>query len=98
MGQLAMTTALSPNDTNHEGLGALSSRFAETHELPSEVTRHPGITAKTLLVHRRTGLLTVLLKIEPGTMVPDHGHVQIGQTFLVIHFQQVIQQKIPINF
>lgn len=79
-----MTTALSPNDTNHEGLGALSSRFAETHELPSEVTRHPGITAKTLLVDRRTGLLTVLLKkSEPGTMLPDHGHVQIGQTFVI---------------
>ena len=83
MGQLAMTTALSPNDTNHEGLGPLSSRFAETHELPSEVTCHPGITAKTLLVDRRTGLLTVLLKIEPGTMVPDHGHVQIGQIFII---------------
>ena len=83
MGQLAMTTALSPNDTNHEGLGPLSSRFAESHALPSEGTRYPGITAKTLLVDRRPGLLTVLLKMEPGVVLPDHGHVQIGQTFAI---------------
>ena len=78
-----MTTALSPNDTNHEGLGPLSSRFAESHELPSEGTRYPGISAKTLLVDRRPGLLTVLLKMEPGAVLPDHGHVQIGQTFAI---------------
>ena len=78
-----MTTALSPNDTNHEGLGLLSSRFAETHELPSEGTRYPGNSAKTLLVDRRPGLLTVLLKMEPGAVLPDHGHVQIGQTFAI---------------
>ena len=78
-----MTTAPSPNDTNHEGLGPLSSRCAESHELPSEGTRYPGISAKTLLVDRRPGLLTVLLKIEPGAVLPDHGHVQIGQTFAI---------------
>ena len=78
-----MTTALSPNDTNHEGSGALSSRFEEPHELASEGTRYPGITAKTLLVDRRPGLLTVLLKMKPGVVLPDHGHVQIGQTFVI---------------
>ena len=78
-----MTTALSLNDTNHEGVGPLSSLFAEFHELPSEGSRYPGITAKTLLVDRRPGLLTVLLKMEPGAVLPDHGHVQIGQTFAI---------------
>ena len=78
-----MTTALSLNDTNHEGLGPLSSRFAEFEEPPSEGTRYPGITAKTLLVDRRPGLLTILLKMEPGAVLPDHGHVQIGQTFAI---------------
>ena len=78
-----MTTAPSPNHTNHEGLGPLSSRFAESHELPSEGTRYPCITAKTLLVDRRPGLLTVLLMMEPGAVLPDHGHVQIGQTFAI---------------
>ena len=39
--------------------------------------------AKTLLVDRRLGLLTVLLKMEPGVVLPDHGHVQIGQTFAI---------------
>ena len=78
-----MTTALSPNDTNREGLGPLSSCFAESHELPSEGTRYPSLSAKTLLVDRRPGLLTVQLKMEPGAVLPDHGHVQIGQTFAI---------------
>ena len=51
--------------------------------MPSEGTLYPRITAKTLLVDRRTGLLTVLLKMEPGTVLPDHGHVQIGQAFVI---------------
>ena len=83
MGQVTMTTALSPNDTNHEGLGTLSSLFAEFHELLLEGSRYLGITAKTLLVDRRPGLLTVLLKMEPGAVLLDHGHVQIGQTFAI---------------
>ncbi|SVD75158.1 uncharacterized protein METZ01_LOCUS428012, partial [marine metagenome] len=83
MGQLAMSTALSPNDTNHGGLGPLSSHFAEPHESPPEGTRYSGITAKTLLVDRRSGLLTILLKMEPSAVLPNHGHVQIGQTFAI---------------
>lgn len=78
-----MTTAVTPNATNHEGLGPMASRFVETHEMPWEKTRYPGIEAKTLLVDRRTGLLTVLLKMAPGALLPDHEHVQIEQTFVI---------------
>ncbi len=78
-----MTTALTPNAKDHEGLGPMASRFVETHTMPWEATRYPGIEAKTLLVDRRTGLLTVLLKMAPGAMLPDHEHVQIEQTFVI---------------
>ena len=78
-----MTTAVTPNAGNHEGLGPLDSRFVETHSMPWEKTRYPGVEAKTLLVDRRTGLLTVLLKMAPGAMLPDHEHVQIEQTFVI---------------
>jgi len=78
-----MTTALTPNAPNHDGLGAMASRFVEIHSLPWEDTRFPGVQAKTLLVDRRTGLLTVLLKMAPGAMLPDHEHVQIEQTFVI---------------
>ncbi len=78
-----MTTAVTPNATNHEGLGPMASRFVETHTMPWEKTRYPGVEAKTLLVDRRTGLLTVLLKMAPGAVLPDHEHVQIEQTFVI---------------
>ncbi|MBT3533372.1 MAG: hypothetical protein HN478_05800 [Rhodospirillaceae bacterium] len=78
-----MTTALTPNAANHDGLGPMDSRFVETHTMPWETTRYPGVEAKTLLVDRRTGLLTVLLKMAPGAMLPDHEHVQIEQTFVI---------------
>jgi anti-sigma factor ChrR (cupin superfamily) len=78
-----MTTALTPNAKNHEGLEPMASRFVETHAMPWEATRYPGIEAKTLLVDRRTGLLTVLLKMAPGAMLPEHEHVRIEQTFVI---------------
>ncbi len=78
-----MTTALTPNAANHEGLGPMASRFVETHALPWEETRFPGVQAKTLLVDRTTGVLTVLLKMAPGALLPDHEHVQIEQTFVI---------------
>lgn len=78
-----MTTAVTPNATNHEGLGPMDSRFVETHAMPWEKTRYPGVEAKTLLLDRRTGLLTVLLKMAPGAELPDHEHVQIEQTFVI---------------
>jgi anti-sigma factor ChrR (cupin superfamily) len=61
----------------------MDSRFVETHAMPWEKTRYPGVEAKTLLLDRRTGLLTVLLKMAPGAELPDHEHVQIEQTFVI---------------
>ena len=78
-----MTTAITPNAPNQRGLGPLDTRFVETHSMPWEATRYDGVEAKTLLVDRRTGLLTVLLKMAPGAMLPDHEHVQIEQTFVI---------------
>ncbi|MFP6709112.1 MAG: hypothetical protein VCE75_24440 [Alphaproteobacteria bacterium] len=45
-----MTTALTPNAANHEGLGTMASRFVETDVLPWEETWFPGVRAKTLLM------------------------------------------------
>ena len=39
--------------------------------------------AKTLLVDRSSGLLTVLLKMAPHARLPDHEHVLIEQTYLL---------------
>jgi anti-sigma factor ChrR (cupin superfamily) len=41
------------------------------------------VEAKTLLVDRNSGLLTVLLKMAPNAKLPDHEHVMIEQTYLL---------------
>lgn len=76
-------TGRTPNARNHEGLSELASRFVNVHELPWESTRYPGIQTKTLLIDKESGLLTALLKMDPGAKLPDHEHVLVEQTFVI---------------
>ena len=76
-------TGKTPNARNHDGLPELASRFVDVHELPWEKTRYPGVVTKTLLIDKESGLLTALLKMEPGAKLPDHEHVMIEQTFML---------------
>jgi anti-sigma factor ChrR (cupin superfamily) len=41
------------------------------------------VHAKTLLVDPESGLLTALLRMEPGAVLPDHEHVLIEQTYVI---------------
>jgi anti-sigma factor ChrR (cupin superfamily) len=76
-------SAVTPNAANHAGLKAKDSRFVDVPGLPWEDTKFPGVKAKTLLVDKSSGLLTVLLKMEPGARLPDHEHVLIEQTYVL---------------
>jgi anti-sigma factor ChrR (cupin superfamily) len=78
-----MTTAVTPNAKSHAGLADMASRFVNVHEMPWEETRYPGVKAKTLLLDKTSGLVTVLLKMDPGAHLPDHEHVLIEQTFVI---------------
>jgi anti-sigma factor ChrR (cupin superfamily) len=64
-------------------LPPLASRFVDVDHLPWEKTRYPGVETKTLLVERKSGLLTLLMKMEPGARLPDHEHVDIEQTYVL---------------
>src|SRR6185436_16849017 len=46
-------------------------------------TRFPGCVMKTLLFDAQTGLVTALMKFEPGAVLPDHEHVRIEQTYVL---------------
>jgi anti-sigma factor ChrR (cupin superfamily) len=46
-------------------------------------TRFPGCEAKTLLFDPKTGLVTALMRFEPGAVLPDHEHVKIEQTYVL---------------
>ena len=74
---------LTPKASNHAKLPPQASRFVDVAALPWEKTLFPGVEAKTLLIDRDSGLLTVLLKMAPGAKLPDHEHVLIEQTYLL---------------
>lgn len=78
-----MTTAFTPNAPDHAGLAATASRFVDVPNLPWEKTKFAGVETKTLMIDKETGLLTVLLRMAPGTALPDHEHVMIEQTYVL---------------
>src|SRR5258707_1202425 len=79
----AMTTAFTPNAKNHQALGPMASRLVQANDMPWEPIRYPGCYVKTLVLDKTTGLLTVLLKMDPGAELPDHEHVMLEQTYVI---------------
>jgi anti-sigma factor ChrR (cupin superfamily) len=61
----------------------MKSIFVDVESRPWEKTAFPGVETKTLLFEKRTGLLTVLLRMGPGVKLPDHEHVEIEQTYVL---------------
>jgi anti-sigma factor ChrR (cupin superfamily) len=78
-----MITAFTPQARNHTGLGPLASRVVHANEMEWEPIRYPGCAVKTLMVDPKLGLLTVLLKMEPGAQLPDHEHALMEQTYML---------------
>lgn len=78
-----MTTAQTPLAPELQDLPPMASRFVDVASLPWQKTAYPGVEAKTLLVDKASGLLTVLLKMAPNARLPDHEHVLIEQTYLL---------------
>ena len=46
-------------------------------------TRFAGCEVKPLLFDRATGLVTALMRFQPGAVLPDHEHVRIEQTYVL---------------
>ena len=78
-----MITAFTPQARNHTGLGPLASRVVHANDMDWEPIRYPGCSVKTLMVDPKLGLLTVLLKMEPGAQLPDHEHALMEQTYML---------------
>ena len=64
-------------------LTPLASNVVKTAGMAWQPIRYPGCYIKPLLVDRETGLLTVLLKMDPGAVLPDHEHALIEQTYML---------------
>ena len=75
--------ALTPHATNHSALTPKASRSVHVDELPWEKTRFPGCEVKTLFIDRENGIVTALVRMEPGAVLPDHEHVLVEQTYVL---------------
>jgi anti-sigma factor ChrR (cupin superfamily) len=78
-----MTTAVNANLAGHQSLGPLASRLIDTDALPWQATRFEGIVYKPLLFDASSGLATSLMRMAPGSVLPDHEHVLIEQTWVI---------------
>jgi len=61
----------------------LRSHHLRPDEMPWQKTRFPGCEVKPLLVDTKSGLATLLFKMAPGAVLPDHEHVLIEQTYVL---------------
>jgi anti-sigma factor ChrR (cupin superfamily) len=59
------------------------SHLVQPQNMEWQKTRFPGCEAKTLLFDRTTGLMTALMRFTPGSVLPDHEHVNIEQTYVL---------------
>jgi anti-sigma factor ChrR (cupin superfamily) len=62
---------------------AAASIYVEVAEAPWAPTRFTGISVKTLMENKGTGLSTMLFRWEPGARLPDHEHIEIEQTYVL---------------
>ena len=61
----------------------LASRFIDVEHMPWEKTRYAGVEQKTLYIEKESGMLTALMRMAPGTRLPEHEHVKIEQTYVL---------------
>jgi anti-sigma factor ChrR (cupin superfamily) len=61
----------------------LLSRVVRAKDMPWQETRFPGCKIKTLMFDPKSGLATLLFRMEPGAELPDHEHVLIEQTYVL---------------
>ena len=78
-----MIPAVTPNAENHESLGDQALRFVNVDDLPWEDSIFDGVTFKTHLIDKESGIVTAYLRMEPGASLPDHEHMLIEQTYVM---------------
>ena len=71
--------AMSPKATTAE----THSHVVRPAEMEWKPTSFPGCEAKPLYFDPKTGIATLLMKFEPGAVLPDHEHVLVEQTYVL---------------
>ncbi len=57
--------------------------YKDIQNMPWEPSRLPGSMQKTLYSDPESGRLTVLVKMEPGGVIPYHEHTELEQTYVL---------------
>jgi anti-sigma factor ChrR (cupin superfamily) len=76
-------TATTPNYDFGKVLGPLQSRLVDVDKLAWTPTPYKGIDIKVLMNDETTGMMTALFRWQPGSVLPDHEHVEIEQTWIL---------------
>ena len=59
------------------------SHIVRPAEMEWKETSFPGCWAKPLYVDQKNGIATLLMKFDPGAVLPDHEHVLVEQTYVI---------------
>lgn len=76
-------TAETPGFAKHAGLAALASRYVDVGEVAWTPTGQPGVDWKVLFRDEARGLMTALVRFEPGAALDLHEHADIEQTYML---------------
>jgi anti-sigma factor ChrR (cupin superfamily) len=63
-------------------LDALASKFIATDDVPW-IENAPGHKSKVIYYDPKTGLLTIISKLEPGAGIREHTHEDLEQTYVL---------------
>jgi anti-sigma factor ChrR (cupin superfamily) len=74
---------ITPDYPAHAGLAALAMRYVDVAAAPWKPTPWPGIETKVLMEDKASGLLTSLVRMAPGAVLPRHEHVDLEQSFVL---------------
>jgi anti-sigma factor ChrR (cupin superfamily) len=69
--------------TPQEILATPRSIFVDAADMPWKPSKFPGVEVKILYEDPKTGMLTVLSRMAPGSFIPLHIHTDVEQTYVM---------------
>ena len=72
-----------PNMPAHDNLQPLDARYVDPAKMQWQPSPFAGIETKILYSDPETGISTILFKMAPGAIVPDHVHNALEQTYML---------------
>jgi quercetin dioxygenase-like cupin family protein len=70
-------------EPQHRLLSNEDSRYVVVQELKWHETEFPGIRSKVLMHDPDSGMQTVLTEMAPGSVLPDHIHQAVEQSYVI---------------